>query len=124
MAAYHTLPLLSSYFADFLFLFENQCQLYLKDNMFAMYRYSYIDIIYNFFSLSRLQEKLQANNINDNKTKNCQSENNSKVKERKVLARLPPGATAAGVFPSPPPPGVLVIRTPRGPDGTKGFVRR
>ncbi|XP_034831721.1 SUZ RNA-binding domain-containing [Maniola hyperantus] len=78
-------------------------------------------------NLSRLQDKLQANNLNENqstaKTKTC-NENNTKGKERKVLSRLPPGATPAGVFPSPPPPGVLVIRTPRGPDGTKGFVRR
>ncbi|CAG9562127.1 unnamed protein product [Danaus chrysippus] len=77
-------------------------------------------------NLTRLQDKLQANNINDNscKTKNCHNENNTKGKERRVLARLPPGTTNAGVFPSPPPPGVLVIRTPRGPDGTKGFLRR
>ncbi|CAH2981017.1 unnamed protein product [Chilo suppressalis] len=81
-------------------------------------------------NLSRLQDKLQANNLNDNqnhntsKTKNSNIENNTKGKERKVLSRLPPGATAAGVFPSPPPRGVLVIRTPRGPDGTKGFARR
>lgn len=81
------------------------------------------------FSLSRLQDKLQANNIDDNqnggKTKNCHNEN-TKTKEKKVLVRLPPGATTAGVFPSPPPPGVLVItpRAPRGPDGTKGFMRR
>ncbi|XP_038209808.1 SUZ domain-containing protein 1-like [Zerene cesonia] len=76
-------------------------------------------------NLSRLQDKLQANNINDNpkSTKNCQNDN-AKGREKKVLARLPPGATASGIFPSPPPPGVLVIRTPRGPDGTKGFVRR
>ncbi|KAI8436541.1 hypothetical protein MSG28_010072 [Choristoneura fumiferana] len=78
-------------------------------------------------NLSRLQEKLQANNISDsqngNKVKNCHNDN-AKGKERKVLARLPPGATASGVFPSPPPPGVLVIRTPRGPDGTKGFQQR
>lgn len=81
--------------------------------------------IYQFSSLSRLQDKFQANNLNDNQNsskKNCQIE--TKGKEKKVLARLPPGATAAGVFPSPPPRGVLVIRTPRGPDGTKGFVRR
>ncbi|KAL0839081.1 hypothetical protein ABMA28_017061 [Loxostege sticticalis] len=82
-------------------------------------------------NLSRLQDKLQANNLNDNqnsntsgKSKNCHNDTNAKGKERKVLARLPPGATPAGVFPSPPPRGVLVIRTPRGPDGTKGFVRR
>ncbi|XP_045498187.1 SUZ domain-containing protein 1-like [Colias croceus] len=76
-------------------------------------------------NLGRLQDKLQANNINDNpkSTKNCQNDN-AKGREKKVLARLPPGATASGIFPSPPPPGVLVIRTPRGPDGTKGFVRR
>ncbi|CAG4955856.1 unnamed protein product [Colias eurytheme] len=75
-------------------------------------------------NLGRLQDKLQANNINDPKsTKNCQNDN-AKGREKKVLARLPPGATASGIFPSPPPPGVLVIRTPRGPDGTKGFVRR
>lgn len=71
------------------------------------------------FSLSHLQDKLQANNLNDGKSKNCQNE--TKWKERKVLARLP---GVSGIFPSPPPPGVLVIRTPRGPDGTKGFVRR
>lgn len=95
----------------------------------------------NIFSLCRLQEKFQANNIKENQTassdntntssskdsqkkpqNNCQSE--TKCKDRKVLSRLPPGATAAGVFPSPPPPGVLVIRTPRGPDGTKGFSGR
>ncbi|XP_047503621.1 SUZ domain-containing protein 1 [Pieris napi] len=70
-------------------------------------------------NLSRLQDKLQANNLNESKAKNCQNE--TKVKERKVLARIP---GASGIFPSPPPPGVLVIRTPRGPDGTKGFVRR
>ncbi|XP_050351040.1 SUZ domain-containing protein 1-like isoform X1 [Nymphalis io] len=79
------------------------------------------------FSLTRLQDKLQANNLNENqsggKSKNCHNDNN-KSKEKKVLVRLPPGATVAGVYPSPPPPGVLVIRTPRGPDGTKGFVRR
>ncbi|CAB3236575.1 unnamed protein product [Arctia plantaginis] len=79
-------------------------------------------------NLSRLQDKLQANNINDSqnsgKTKNSQSDTNAKGKERKVLTRLPSGATAAGVFPSPPPRGVLVIRTPRGPDGTKGFQNR
>ncbi|XP_013180444.1 PREDICTED: SUZ domain-containing protein 1 [Papilio xuthus] len=78
-------------------------------------------------NLTRLQEKFQANNINDtqslSKTKNCQADN-AKGKERKVLARLPGGATTTGIFPSPPPPGVLVIRTPRGPDGTKGFLRR
>ncbi|KAI5646637.1 SUZ domain-containing protein [Phthorimaea operculella] len=80
-------------------------------------------------NLGRLQEKLQANNLNDNQNSNKknngnnQNENN-KTKEKKVLARLPTGATPAGVFPSPPPRGVLVIRTPRGPDGTKGFVRR
>ncbi|XP_049873084.1 SUZ domain-containing protein 1 [Pectinophora gossypiella] len=82
-------------------------------------------------NLSRLQDKLQANNLNDNQNHNqnggkkTNSHNeNGKGKEKKVLARLPPGATPAGVFPSPPPRGVLVIRTPRGPDGTKGFVRR
>ncbi|CAK1579971.1 unnamed protein product [Parnassius mnemosyne] len=80
-------------------------------------------------NLTRLQEKLQANNISDaqntGKTKNnCHNDTNTKGKERKVLVRLPPGATASGIFPSPPPPGVLVIRTPRGPDGTKGFLRR
>ncbi|XP_053609918.1 SUZ domain-containing protein 1 [Plodia interpunctella] len=84
-------------------------------------------------NLSRLQDKLQANNLNDNqnsnsgsgKTKNCHNDNaKGNKQERKVLARLPPGATPAGVFPSPPPRGVLVIRTPRGPDGTKGFTRR
>ncbi|CAG9786552.1 unnamed protein product [Diatraea saccharalis] len=81
-------------------------------------------------NLSHLQDKLQANNLNDNqnqncgKIKNCHNENNTKGKERKVLSRLPPGATVTGIFPSPPPRGVLVIRTPRGPDGTKGFVRR
>ncbi|XP_061715831.1 SUZ domain-containing protein 1 [Cydia pomonella] len=78
-------------------------------------------------NLSCLQDKLQANSISDsqngNKVKNCHNDN-AKGKERKVLVRLPPGATASGVFPSPPPPGVLVIRTPRGPDGTKGFQRR
>jgi hypothetical protein len=76
-----------------------------------------------------LQDKLQANNLNDNqnsvKTKNCHNDNNAKAKDRKVLMRLPPGGTAPTVvFPSPPPRGVLVIRTPRGPDGTKGFARR
>lgn len=79
------------------------------------------------FSLSRLQDKLQANNINENQTsgkKNSQHDNNTKGRERKVLTRLPPGATSAGVFPSPPPRGVLVIRTPRCPDGTKGFLKR
>ncbi|KPJ16540.1 UPF0485 protein C1orf144-like [Papilio machaon] len=78
-------------------------------------------------NLKRLQEKFQANNINDTqnsgKTKNCHTDN-AKGKEKKVLTRLPAGATASGIFPSPPPPGVLVIRTPRGPDGTKGFLRR
>ncbi|XP_063363810.1 SUZ domain-containing protein 1 [Cydia amplana] len=78
-------------------------------------------------NLSCLQDKLQANSISDsqngNKVKNCHNDN-AKGKERKVLVRLPPGATASGVFPSPPPPGVLVIRTPRGPDGTKGFQQR
>ncbi|XP_013134103.1 PREDICTED: SUZ domain-containing protein 1 [Papilio polytes] len=77
-------------------------------------------------NLTRLQEKFQANNINDTqssgKIKNCHSD--TKGKERKVLARLPVGANTSGIFPSPPPPGVLVIRTPRGPDGTKGFLRR
>ncbi|CAK1554228.1 unnamed protein product [Leptosia nina] len=75
-------------------------------------------------NLTRLQDKLQANNLSDNakSSKNCQNE--TKGKERKVLARLSPGAAASGIFPSPPPPGVLVIRTPRGPDGTKGFIRR
>lgn len=82
-----------------------------------------------YFSLSRLQDKLQVINIDDNqsggKVKNCHNEN-TKAKEKKVLVRLPPGATTAGIFPSPPPPGVLVItpRAPRGPDGTKGFMRR
>ncbi|XP_011559662.2 SUZ domain-containing protein 1 [Plutella xylostella] len=85
-------------------------------------------------NLSRLQEKLQPNNVKDTQNNqnsgkntvqnNCNNQNNAKGKERKVLARLPPGATNSGVFPSPPPPGVLVIRTPRGPDGTKGFTRR
>ncbi|XP_026761858.1 SUZ domain-containing protein 1 [Galleria mellonella] len=78
-------------------------------------------------NLNRLQDKLQANNLNDNqnigKNKNCNGDN-GKGKERKVLSRLPPGASPAGIFPSPPPRGVLVIRTPRGPDGTKGFTRR
>ncbi|XP_063536184.1 SUZ domain-containing protein 1 [Cydia strobilella] len=78
-------------------------------------------------NLSCLQDKLQANSISDsqngNKVKNCHNDN-AKGKERKVLVRLPPGATVSGVFPSPPPPGVLVVRTPRGPDGTKGFQRR
>ncbi|KAJ0176817.1 hypothetical protein K1T71_007996 [Dendrolimus kikuchii] len=76
-------------------------------------------------NLTRLQDKLQANNINDNSSKKNihNNESNAKVKERKVLARLPPGATAVGLFPSPPPRGVLVIRTPRGPDGTKGFQK-
>ncbi|XP_059059734.1 SUZ domain-containing protein 1 [Achroia grisella] len=78
-------------------------------------------------NLNRLQDKLQANNLNDNhnvgKSKNCHSDN-TKGKERKVLSRLPPGASPTGIFPSPPPRGVLVIRTPRGPDGTKGFTRR
>ncbi|XP_014356416.2 SUZ domain-containing protein 1 [Papilio machaon] len=78
-------------------------------------------------NLKRLQEKFQANNINDTqssgKTKICHTDN-AKGKEKKVLTRLPAGATASGIFPSPPPPGVLVIRTPRGPDGTKGFLRR
>ncbi|XP_013187906.1 SUZ domain-containing protein 1 [Amyelois transitella] len=83
-------------------------------------------------NLSRLQDKLQANNLNDSpninvgssKTKNFHNDTKGNKQERKVLARLPPGATPAGVFPSPPPRGVLVIRTPRGPDGTKGFTRR
>ena len=88
-----------------------------------------INVFFLFSSLSRLQDKLQANNLNDNqnnsnKTKSPQTDNNTKGRERKVLSRLPPGATAAGVFPSPPPRGVLVIRTPRGPDGTKGFQKR
>ncbi|XP_026734760.1 SUZ domain-containing protein 1 [Trichoplusia ni] len=79
-------------------------------------------------NLSRLQDKLQANNLNDNqnsnKTKTSQCDNNTKGRERKVLSRLPGGAAGGGVFPSPPPRGVLVIRTPRGPDGTKGFLKR
>ncbi|KAG6449025.1 SUZ domain-containing protein 1 [Manduca sexta] len=74
-------------------------------------------------NLSRLQDKLQANQINDN-SNSGKKNNEAKGKDRKVLVRLPPGATAAGVFPSPPPRGVLVIRTPRGPDGTKGFLKR
>ncbi|XP_022813869.1 SUZ domain-containing protein 1 [Spodoptera litura] len=80
-------------------------------------------------NLGRLQDKLQVINLNDNqnsssKTKTPPCDNNTKGRERKVLPRLPPGATASGVFPSPPPRGVLVIRTPRGPDGTKGFQKR
>ncbi|CAH0585905.1 unnamed protein product [Chrysodeixis includens] len=79
-------------------------------------------------NLSRLQDKLQANNLNDNqnsnKTKTTQCDNNTKGRERKVLSRLPGGAAGAGAFPSPPPRGVLLIRTPRGPDGTKGFLKR
>nr|XP_004925191.3 SUZ domain-containing protein 1 [Bombyx mori] len=74
--------------------------------------------------LTRLQDKLQANNLNDSQSNNKKNGENAKSKERKVLSRLPPGATPAGVFPSPPPRGVLVIRTPRGPDGTKGFLKR
>ncbi|GBP50285.1 SUZ domain-containing protein 1 [Eumeta japonica] len=74
-------------------------------------------------NLSRLQEKLQANSLSDksNKQGGCQID---KVKEKKILPRLPPGASPTGIFPSPPPPGVLVLRSPRGPDGTKGFIRR
>ncbi|KAL4705899.1 hypothetical protein ACJJTC_017481 [Scirpophaga incertulas] len=79
-------------------------------------------------NLTRLQDKLQANNLNENhpsgKTKTCSNDNNAKGKDRKVLTRLPSSASPTVVFPSPPPRGVLVIRTPRGPDGTKGFVRR
>lgn len=77
------------------------------------------------YSLTRIQDKLQANNINECQSQtSAKTKNDAKGKERKVLARLPPGATSAGVFPSPPPRGVLVIRTPRGPDGSKGFQRR
>ncbi|XP_072948986.1 uncharacterized protein [Epargyreus clarus] len=79
-------------------------------------------------NLSRIQDKLQAHNINGNqtsgKTKNCHNDNNTKGKEKKVLPRIPTTSTPTVVFPSPPPPGVLVIRTPRGPDGTKGFTKR
>ncbi|KOB78505.1 Uncharacterized protein OBRU01_02261 [Operophtera brumata] len=76
-------------------------------------------------NLTRIQDKLQANNINELQSQtSTKTKKETKEKERKVLARLPPGATPAGVFPSPPPRGVLVIRTPRGPDGTKGFQRR
>ncbi|XP_068633437.1 SUZ RNA-binding domain-containing isoform X2 [Battus philenor] len=72
-----------------------------------------------------LGEARSPEDVIDDKSKgNCHVDSNTKGKERKVLARLPPGATASGIFPSPPPPGVLVIRTPRGPDGTKGFLRR
>ncbi|XP_041979559.1 SUZ domain-containing protein 1 [Aricia agestis] len=74
-------------------------------------------------NLSRLQDKLQANNLNDNHGGRHKNNDNHNKKEKKVLVRLPPEATT-GIFPSPLPPGVLVVRTPRCPDGTKGFVRR
>ncbi|VVD05831.1 unnamed protein product, partial [Leptidea sinapis] len=49
-------------------------------------------------NLTRLQDKLQANNLNDcqnHKEKNYNNDNNSKGKERKVLVRLPPGSTSS-----------------------------